>query len=175
MNLRRLELKSIRDFVQYAADEEYLHGRVLDYGCGQQPYRDIVEAADGEYVGYDRADNPGSVSGIDVGDLERESPEEGTGFNAILCTQVVQYVSVFELVNGEFFNFLKWLIVDNGYLVMTYGTNWPEVEKEDFHRHTKAGMEMLLTEAGFTIVQHHCRGMHPGTDLALGYGVIARV
>ena len=186
-DLRTIERESIRAFVQSAADDGYLDGRVLDYGCGKQPYRDIVEAADGEYVGFDREFFPGNVSAEDIGSLDKESPEEGTGFNAILCTQVVQYIPMAEFPAGEFLSFLKWLIVDHGYLVMTYPTNWPEVEPEDLHRFTKAGMERLLTEAGFEIVRHEQRGRHiffavPGGhylnhgrgEIALGYGVIAR-
>ena len=78
-----------------------------------------------------------------------------------------------------------WLTGENGYLVMTYPTNWPEVEPEDLHRFTKAGMERLLTEAGFTIVMHQRRASvfagefknSPPFDreeFALGYGVVAK-
>lgn len=183
MDLRELERNSIRAFVQSAADEGYLSGRVLDYGCGKQPYRDIVEAAGGVYTGVDRVGWPANVSGEDLG------PSLGPKhiFNAVLCTQVVQYVEEPE----EFFWPFRDHLTRPGHLVLTYPTNWPEVEPEDLHRLTKAGMERLLTEAGFTIVRHERRAMvravHTGSALAkgleggifpdhfaLGYGVIAR-
>lgn len=173
--LREAEAYTIRSFVQRAADDGYLSGRVLDYGCGKQPYRDIVEAAGGEYVGFDRADLPANVSGEDVGE-----PYESSVFrdwDTVLCTQVLQYVrDVRETIQD-----LHVAVVGRvnqyppGHLVLTYPTNWPEVEQEDLHRFTKAGMERLLTEAGFTIVRHEWRhGFHyEGVSFAAGYGVIA--
>lgn len=172
-SLRGIEHKSIRDFVQSAAHDGYLSGRVLDYGCGKRPYQDIVERAGGEYVGYDLEVYGGNVSMEDVGSIE----EEEESFTAILCTQVVQYVLPEDLF-GEFFDFLRYLLVPDGHLVITYPTNWPEVESADLYRFTKAGMEHLLTAAGFKIIVHQRRGIGAvslsGDEFALGYGVIAR-
>jgi Methyltransferase domain len=173
MNLREAEHHSIRAFLELTAAEGYLSGRVLDYGCGKQPYRDIVKAAGGEYVPFDRASHGGNVSGVDIGDLEGE--EEGA-FTAILCNQVFQYVWPEEFY-GEFFDFLEWLIADEGVLVATYPVNWPEVESADLHRFTKVGIERLLTGKGFTIIRHDFRHgfQHEGVSFTCGYGVIARV
>ena len=194
-SLRELEAESIRAFVQQAANDGYLSGRVLDYGCGKQPYRDIVEAAGGEYHGYDCAEFPANVSGENVGVL---GPPRT--YAAILCTQVLQYIPHEFFAEGNYYDAhyidgpaqflaeLKWLFRKDGYLVMTYPTNWPEVEPEDLHRFTKAGMERLLTEAGFEIVRHEPRAWFdpwggfirgpsdnvPPESLAFGYGVIAR-
>jgi hypothetical protein len=183
VKLRDLEAASIKRFVEKAAAEGYLSGRVLDYGCGRQPYRDIVEAAGGEYVGYDRVEFPGNVSGENFG----ENAEVGRfDWQAILCTQVVQYVPlVMVLLRG----FKTDLERTSGALVMTYPTNWPEVEAEDLHRFTKAGMEAMLERVGFEVVLHEVRhvvrdpyaysnenrrhNLH-GEEFAIGYGVIAR-
>jgi hypothetical protein len=61
-------------------------------------------------------------------------------------------------------------------LVMTYPTNWPEVETDDLHRFTKAGMERLLHRAAFNIVVHEQRASvrAVGNRFVLGYGVVAR-
>ena len=172
-SLRGLEHKSIRDFVQLAADEGYLSGRVLDYGCGKQPYRAIVEDAGGEYEGFDLVEHPANVSGEDIGE---DLLWDANAWDAILCNQVVQYVP-FEYVT-TFFDNLKQHLFTDGFLVMTYATNWPEVEPEDLHRFTKSGMERLLTEAGFEIVKHEWRALaaraQSGEAFATGYGVIAR-
>jgi hypothetical protein len=185
-SLRDIESASIRAFVQRAADEGYLSGRVLDYGCGKQPYRDIVEGAGAEYVPYDRREFPGNVGGEDVGpSLEGVAGDE-VRFDAILCTQVIQYIppEVLLWAPSEFDWMSAALKSARGHLVLTYPTNWPEVEPEDLHRFTKAGMERLLTEAGFKIVKHERRAdfyiaASPGggwTDdvFATGYGVICR-
>lgn len=188
MNLRDYERESIRRFVQAAADDGYFSGRVLDYGCGRQPYREIVEAArlNIGYEGFDLAEFPGNVSGTDVGDDEMFW--DANAWDAILCTQVVQYVApgadVIDLIAG-----LHQRLFSGGHLVLTYPTNWPEVEDADQHRFTRAGMERLLTDEGFTIVRHEARGsVHDpqfntavgkrvravGEEFVLGYGVVAR-
>lgn len=203
-DLREEEARSIREFVQIAADEGYLSGRVLDYGCGKQPYRDIVEAAGGTYFGFDRPQFPANVGadflpeGISFWDHSNNRPvDHATAlftwtkthgyFDTILCTQVLQYVPFAQYHEktlswsyplGELLTDLRILMEeDNETLVLTYPTNWPEVEAEDLHRFTKAGMERLLTEAGFEIVRHDWRhGFHAesGESFAAGYGVIAR-
>lgn len=181
MNLRAAEAQSIRDFVASAAEDGYLSGRVLDYGCGRQPYRLIVEANGAEYVPYDHSSFPANVSGEDVGDQPFIWPDRD--YDAILCTQVVQYIPLVRYgeepspsLQGRLTEFRLALTVRSGHLVLTYPTNWPEVESEDLHRFTKAGMARLLTEAGFTIVRHVWRHgfQHEGVSFTAGYGVIAR-
>jgi hypothetical protein len=184
-SLRGIEHASIRAFVQKAADLGYLSGRVLDYGCGKQPYRDIVEAAGGHYIGYDDPKLPASVADRYIGDWS-----ETENLDGVLCTQVLQYIP-FEIdtdtgLRGTLDDFNWWLEKAHGHLILTYPTNWPEVEPEDLHRFTKAGMERLLKEAGFEIVLHEERaqiiGAQPNVSMseawfekfALGYGCIAR-
>lgn len=178
MNLREYERESIRRFVQSAADEGYLSGTVIDIGCGKQPYRTIVEEAGGLYYGYDRADFPGNVSGGDVG-------EWLPTYASALCTQVLQFIpNPLDFLTATFMD-----LKAGGHLVMTYVTHWPEVEPDDLHRHTKAGMERLLAEAGFAVVRHERRGVlqdpafptapmkrvtATGEEFAIGYGVVAR-
>lgn len=173
-SLRALEHQSIRDFVQRAANEGFLRGRVLDYGCGLQPYRSIVEDSGGEYEGYDLQAYGGNVSGENIGE---DLLWDANAWDAILCTQVVQYVAPgYEIIDmlSEIYDRL----VKDGFLVMTYPTNWPEVESSDLHRFTKAGMERLLNEVGFEIIRHERRAEVPiavtGDLLALGYAVLAR-
>lgn len=172
-DLREIERESIRAFVQRAADEGYLSGRVLDYGCGKQPYRDIVEANKdfAKYEAYDQKSFPGNTSGKDVGPPDPDWPH---AWDVVLSTQVVQYVPDVPLWLRGIHDFLLF----EGHLVMTYPTNWPEVEPEDLHRFTKSGMERLLTEAGFEIVLHQLRAesqlVDGGDWVALGYGCVAR-
>lgn len=163
--IREMESASIYEFVDGCSD--HLAGRVLDFGCGKQPYRSVVEAAGGEYVPYDRLSHPANVSGADVG----EEPVPGARFDAVLCTQVAQYWPD-PLV--ELLYFHAYLRAD-GHLVMTYPTNWDEVEPADLWRFTRWGMEKLLREAGFTIDYHERRAEVElsGFRFPLGYGVLA--
>ena len=156
-SIRELERKSIRDFV--GRNRQYLTGRVLDFGAGKlgtcrepQPYRDLVS---GEYWPYDLGDD------VPTGK-----------FDAVLCTQVVQYVPDVPRLISSFWSYLK----DGGYLVMTYPTNWDEVEASDLHRFTKSGMERMISDMYLTIVSHERRAEIDlgGFKFPLGYGVVAR-
>ena len=167
--VREVERQSIREFVVSCAP--YLDGRVLDYGCGKQPYRDVVEAAGGEYHGFDRAKFPANVSGEDVGERDPLAPPPDA-WDAILCNQVVQYVPrVFLLLRA-----FRLSLAEGGHLVLTYPTTWAEVEPEDLHRFTRAGMERLIAAAGLYVERHEERAAIDlgGFRLPLGYGCLAR-
>lgn len=174
MNLREAESRSIRDFVAHAAEGGYLSGRVLDFGSGQQPYRLLVEANGGEYLPFDRKCFPANLSGEDVG-MDAYGGALGN-LDAILCTQVLQYVPYPRDILWHWRSALRDpLGHPKGHIVVTYPTNWPEVETEDLHRFTKAGMERMLSDTGFTVVEHVWRhGVEVGgVSYACGYGVIA--
>lgn len=159
--IRTLERLSIRAFMERHSG--YLQGRVLDFGAGTpttsnqvQPYKDLVQ---GEYLPVEPGDSRFHIA--------------PPPYDAIICTQVMQYCNHPRFVISEFY---KWLIERSGYLVMTYPTNWDEVEDTDLWRFTKAGMERLLIGEGFSILHHERRAEINlgGFRFPLGYGVVAR-
>lgn len=161
--LRERERASIRAFVE--ANSGKLTGRVLDYGCGRQPYRDVVDRAGGAYHGYDRKDYPGAVVGEDVGGdwpLRQQ-------WDAILCNQIIQFIHRPHLLLRDFHAALS----PGGWLVMTGPTNWPEVENEDIWRVTAKGIACLLRQVGFVEVSSRSRETMMVNDipLSLGWGV----
>lgn len=151
-SVRVLERSSIRAFME--RNRQYLRGRVLDFGAGKQPYRDLVE---GEYLPFEEGD---------------VLPEEG--FDCVMCNQVIQY-----LVEPRRWLklFHRWLSPRHGCLLMTYPTNWDEVETTDLWRFTKRGMELLLLlSADFETLSHERRAEINlnGFKFPLGYGLVAR-
>jgi len=75
-----------RDLREVLGDVE---GRVLDVGCGEQPYRPwLGEGCD--YVGVDVTDRPGVSAVIRPG---QAWPLEDGSFAAVLCTQVLEHDS----------------------------------------------------------------------------------
>jgi predicted TPR repeat methyltransferase len=141
---------------------------VLDYGAGQQPYRELVEAAGAAYHPYDRVDFPASVADRDLGD----APLSGN-WDTILCTQMLQYVPDVPGLLGSFRQSLQ----RGGHLLLTYATNWDVIDDADLHRHTPGGMAALLEAAGFTVLVHEKLGSVRLQDFSfpLGYGVVAAV
>ncbi len=169
MNIHELdaiEKDSIRGFLERACGDGTVRGRILDYGCGKQPYRELLQGA-GEYTPWDRKQLRGNVSGGDVGDWFLNGD-----FDTVVSTQVIQYVqSGYQWLR----HIRDTLMVPGGHLVMTYPTTWPEI-RDDLHRYTRLGMEQMLAAAAFTVIRHEQRAVLPfdGFELALGYGVIAR-
>lgn len=162
--IRDLERSSIRDFV--ASCPELSGRRVLDVGAGKQPYRDVVEAMGSEYEPFDRADFPAST----VTESHSTFPPAGA-FGAVLCTQVIQYVSY----PAEFLTLLASYLEPGGHLVITYPTCWDEIEVDDLFRYTKAGMGRLLVAGGWDLVRNEHRAHVPvGTfKFFLGGGAVA--
>ena len=161
------ENESIRAFVELHA--ELLAGSVLDIGCGRSPYRDIVEGAGGDYVGFDRASLPANMSGTDIGPDLHDLPP--ASFDAVLLTQVIQFhEDPFELLLD-----CRRLLRDRGALVMTGPTCWPEVNPEDLFRFTRQGISLMLREAAFDIAACVERRLFDlgEVKLAYGWGVVA--
>ncbi len=165
-SIRDVERASIRAFVESCSED--LIGCVLDYGCGKQPYRDIVEGAGGDYWPYDRLRFPASVTEEDWGVGDPLTSK----WDAILCNQVMQFIpDVLGLLER-----FRAALLPGGVLVMTYATNWDEVEPADLHRFTSSGMTSLLSDARFTVLRHERRAevLLGGFRFPLGYGVLAR-
>lgn len=151
--IRQMERYGIREFM--AKYKVFLMGRVLDFGSGKQPYKDLVA---GEYV-------PHEIEG------DENFTQDGS-FDCVMCNQVTQYLSDLSGTLSSFRRALK----PHGYLVMTYATNWDEVETSDLFRTTKAGMSRLLENEGFDIIKHERRSQvcFGNFKFPLGYGLVAQ-
>jgi SAM-dependent methyltransferase len=139
--IRETESRSIRQVLEHFQDD--LRGDVLDFGCGTQPYRSLVEGYGGTYEGYDRHTFPGAVEGVgDVGD--RPFEEMAGRYDTVVCTQVIQYcVQPLVLLMA-----MAMTLRPGGVLLMTGPGNWPEVEPSDACRFTRAGIARLLNYSG---------------------------
>ena len=149
--------------VAFLSDQDFT-GKVLDYGCGTQPYRAIVEFKGGEYHGYNRGVYPGG-SKEDIGPAEPLMQ----WWDVVLCTQVVEYVP-------DVPDLLAQMRSHSNKLVITWPTNWPEVEPEDLHRFTLTGMTAMLRRYDWQIEQTRQLGAVAFGDrehMALGYGIVA--
>jgi SAM-dependent methyltransferase len=160
--IRTIELRSIREFLTIHAS--YFTGRVLDYGCGRQPYRSLVEGQGAEYVPWD---------------INQSYLHDDGSFDAVLCTQVIQY-------SDDPFMFLLDVTETckiGGHIVLTYPTNWDEVPGDcylgscDRWRFTQEGMkDMVKVQGNLEILHHELRAVVQlgSFRFPLGYGLIAR-
>lgn len=142
---------AVKDFVRL--NQKYLTGRVLDFGCGKQPYRDYVK---GEYAPYDP-----------------NYPDCGTfpagRFDAILCTQAVQTLNN-PVVTIEA---LRKVLNPGGHWVFTYNANWYELQPEDRWRMSASGMEYLL-RSEIIIHEPIVTLQFNGWSMNLTYGIVAK-
>lgn len=143
--LHEIERASIDRFVRDS--EHALNGKVLDWGCGKQPYREVVELAGGDYFPWDRAGLPANVSGQDYGE-DLTHPKWVGAFDTVLCTQVIQYVP-HPLV---FIESLRELTRPGGRLLITGPTTWPVVEADDLWRFTLNGVKALCRTSGWEVL-----------------------
>ena len=125
-----------------------LRGAVLDVGCGRKPYRHLVPAE--KYIGLD-LDTP-ELRAIGAADLYYAGgafPVADAGFDAVLCSQVLEHIFTPAAFLGEIHRVLR----PGGTLLLTTPFAWDEHSQPfDFGRYSSFGLAHLLKTAGFEIV-----------------------
>jgi SAM-dependent methyltransferase len=113
-------------------------GRVLDIGCGLQPYRSFLNPEVTEYVGVDR-EGPLSSPTV-VGDaMSLPFPDES--FDVVLSTQVLEHLPKPADAVREAVRVLR----RGGRMIVTVPGVWPAHEVPyDYWRFTRYGVEELL-------------------------------
>jgi hypothetical protein len=121
-------------------------GALLDVGCGEQPFRPLIEASGQRYVGMDVVQN--SRRSVDiVGALER-APSPEVAYPAILCTEVLEHVADIDAA----FAGLRRLSALDGVVVITVPFVFPlHMEPYDFRRLTPHGIRQLADDHGFRV------------------------
>lgn len=128
-----------------------LEGRVLDIGCGLQPYRELLGPRVTEHVGVDR---PGRFTAPDVEGDALNLPFPDATFDSVLSTQVLEHVPNPAAAVHEMARVLK----PGGRVVLTVPGTWPHHEQPyDFFRYTRFGLEELFRR-DFTDVRVQAQG-----------------
>jgi SAM-dependent methyltransferase len=125
----------------------HLHGRVLDVGCGQKPYANLLTIS--EYVGVE-IDTPENrrLKNADFFYNGRDLPFGDAEFDAVLCNQVLEHV--FE--PDAFVREINRVLRPGGVLMLTVPFVWDEHEQPvDYARYSSFGLKYLLEKHGFRI------------------------
>lgn len=127
-----------------------LSGRLLDVGCGTQPYRSLFEVS--EYVGLE-VDSPVARARA-VADMYYAGavfPFEPASFDSVLCNQVLEHV----FNPDEFLSEITRVLRPGGKLLLTVPFVWDEHEQPwDYARYSSFGLQALLEKNGFRVLSH---------------------
>lgn len=154
-------------------------GPVLDYGCGDSPYRSLFANRP-----YTRADIPGSADLDFVIRADETLAVPDASFGTIVSTQVLEHVDLFREYLAEAH---RVLIPGGRLLLSTHGFFEEHGHPHDFRRWTLHALARDIERAGFTIERadkltvgpravgyffgSHLWRLNPSRKSLLGFGV----
>jgi len=142
-----LEHKFIIDGLNYAV-RKYAKARLIDIGCGNKPYAEMLNPHITEYIGCDIIQSSNNC--VDVLCEATKIPLPNDSFDTAFSTQTIEHVGDFQDMVNEAFRLLK----PGGHFIVSGPMYWPlHEEPYDFHRFTKHGFAHTLHKAGFTVVE----------------------
>jgi SAM-dependent methyltransferase len=135
----------------------HVKGKILDVGCGAQPYRLLV-SPEAQYIGID-TDEAKSNFGYEMPDTIYYSgtrwPIEDSAVEFILCTETLEHV----LDTHAFLREASRCLGPGGAILLTvpFAARWHFVP-HDYWRFTPSSLVYCLDRAGFTDVRVYARG-----------------
>jgi len=135
------------DRIKRVAGSELLEGgeRLLDYGCGNKPYRELFGEKFARHIGADIEGN--ADADLVLGD-EGRVPAADESFDGVLSSQVLEHVAAPRLYLSEALRVLR----PGGSLILSTHGIWPfHPDPTDFWRWTKDGLVRELTQVGFEV------------------------
>ena len=140
----------IADKNLHKAIQKYAQGKLLDIGCGEKPYKNMIKPYVSEHIGLDHKNTLHDKSEIDLFGTAYNIPAENNSFDTILCTAVLEHLEEPDKAIKEANRVLK----KKGYAVYTVPLFWHlHEEPRDFYRYTKYGLKYLFEKNGFEIVK----------------------
>ena len=127
-----------------------LKGKVLDFGCGNKPFKELIPAE--EYIGVDY-----NAEGKDVDIVYNgiKLPFDDNTFDSIISTEVFEHIFNLNDIIKELHRVLK----PGGNMLITIPFAWEEHDMPfDYARYTTKGIENILTKAGFKIINQDRSG-----------------
>jgi SAM-dependent methyltransferase len=133
--------------------ERYAHGRLIDLGCGDIPFRDLLLP---HVTGYDSLDLfPETRNLTYVADIQDMATVPGDAYDTAICLEVLEHVPDPFRAAREIARILApgaVLIVSVPHLSRLHA------EPHDYYRYTRHGLRRVLEQAGLEIVELHQRG-----------------
>lgn len=131
--------------------------RLLDVGCGRQPFRKMFETMGYAYVGFDIEQTPETsvdVLGAIDGDLPRQL-SEGDKFDVIFCTEVLEHVVDW---TRAFKNIASLLQGQGVAIITTPHVYMLHEEPHDYWRATPYTFSHFADDSGLKIIHYESAG-----------------
>jgi SAM-dependent methyltransferase len=132
---------------------QFVVGRVIDLGCGDMPFRDLVGAQATVYHGLDRFPRSGEVAFC--ADIQDMSMVADASYEVAICLDVLEHVPDPCRALRE----ASRILAPGGTLILSV----PQLsrlhdEPLDYYRYTAHGIRHLLESQGFYVLQMERRG-----------------
>jgi SAM-dependent methyltransferase len=129
---------------------KYIKGRLIDIGCGEKPYKDMLAHHVDEHVGVDHFDTSHNKSNIDFFGTAYSIPVEDESFDSAICTAVLEHLEEPGMAIKECYRVLK----PGGVAVYSMPFIWHlHEEPRDFFRYSRYGLQHLFEKNGFKILE----------------------
>lgn len=123
---------------------KFSHGKLLDIGCGQMPYRAIFLPHVKQYIGMDKR---GEDADIKKDFLKTIIPSKS--YDTVLCTQVLEHTPEPQKLLVK----IHKILTKNGILILTVPfTGYLHEVPNDYYRFTKFGLQYMLSKANFKTI-----------------------
>ncbi|NJK40808.1 MAG: class I SAM-dependent methyltransferase [Acaryochloridaceae cyanobacterium SU_2_1] len=128
----------------------YFKGSLIDIGCGEKPYKELLSPYVDRHVGVDQKDTLHDDSNIDIFSSASLIPVHDLSFESALCTAVLEHLEEPENAIRECYRILK----PSGVAIYSVPFIWHlHEEPRDFYRFSKYGLKYLFEKVGFEIIE----------------------
>jgi SAM-dependent methyltransferase len=130
--------------------QRYFLGKLIDIGCGEKPYRELLRPFVTEHMGVDHEGSFHSKENVDIVGTAYAIPAPSGSFDSALCTSVLEHLEEPEQALRECYRILK----PGGIAIYSVPFIWHlHEEPRDFYRFSKYGLEYLFKKTGFNILE----------------------
>jgi SAM-dependent methyltransferase len=143
VSLSQLRDRTIEKIKELTADNKELI--LVDFGCGDMPYREIIAPMVGKYLGVDLEMNSMADHHIDF-DSKTTLPDNYA--DIILSNQVLEHV---DTPSGYLHEALRILKPGGSMIISTHGYWFYHPTPNDYWRWTSAGLRKVIEAEGFKI------------------------
>ncbi len=128
---------------------KYASGKLIDIGCGDKPYENVILSCTTEYLGLDHKNTLHNKSKIDIFGTAYKIPAKNKYFDTVLCTFALEHLNNPDKAIKEASRILK----KKGYAIYAVPLFWHlHEEPKDYFRFTKYALRYLLEKNGFEII-----------------------